>query len=510
MNTAIAWFRRDLRLADNPALAAALEGGRRVVAVYVHAPDEEGAWRPGAASRWWLDRSLRQLAAELERRGSGLIVRRGHTLPTLLAIARETGATAIHWNRLYEPQLVARDTAVKAALLEQGVDAVSHAGHLLFEPWTVRTGGGEPYRVFTPFWRNCSQSLGALGRPLPPPGQLRAPGRSVAGEPVESLALAPAIRWDAGLAASWSPGEAGAHATLQRFVDEALAGYADGRNRPDRAATSRLSPHLHFGELSPRQVVAALEAAGLAGGAGVAGGTESCIRELGWREFAHHLLYHFPHTTDAPLDARFEGLDWQRDARQLESWQRGRTGYPIVDAGMRELWHTGWMHNRVRMIAASLLTKNLFMHWREGARWFWDTLVDADLASNTLGWQWTAGCGADAAPYYRIFNPVLQSERFDPDRAYIRRWVPELAALPDRWIHQPWAAPPEVLATAGVRLGHTYPGPIVEFRASREQALGRYAALKSAATITGESATLPDPKKASPATGAKHRSRRRG
>jgi deoxyribodipyrimidine photo-lyase len=286
------------------------------------------------------------------------------------------------------------------------------------------------------------------------------------------------MRWDQGLAAAWTPGEDGAHASLEAFCSGPLAHYDEGRNRPDQRGSSRLSPHLHFGELSPRQCLAAARMA-LLERASARSAADTFLRELGWREFAHHLLHHFPTTPGHPLDERFERFPWQPNAAWLEAWQRGKTGYPIVDAGMRELWATGWMHNRVRMVVASLLTKNLRQHWLDGARWFWDTLVDADLANNTLGWQWTAGCGADAAPFFRIFNPVLQAERYDPDRVYLRHWLPELAALPDGWVHRPWQAPPAVLDAAGVILGRTYPLPVVDFPASRNAALAAYAAMRT-------------------------------
>ena len=476
-STAIVWFRRDLRLTDNPALAAACERAQHVVALYVHAPDEEGEWRHGGASRWWLHHSLARLDASLRARGGALVLRSGNTLQALLAVAGETGARQVYWNRIYDPVLVARDTGIKAALNESGFECESFNAALLHEPWEVRTGAGEPYRVFTPFWRSCAARLDALPHPLPPPASIPAPATAPSSQALDELHLLPSIGWDSGLLAAWTPGEDAALDRIDAFAAGAVAGYPEGRNRPDHADTSRLSPHLHFGEIGPRQCVAALRNA-LVERPGAQGATEGFVRQLGWREFAHHLLHHYPHTATAPLDARFESFPWQPNAVWLEAWQRGRTGFPIVDAGMRELWTTGWMHNRVRMIVASLLTKNLRQHWLEGARWFWDTLVDADLPNNTLGWQWTAGCGADAAPYFRIFNPMLQNERYDPDRAYVRRWVPELAALPDNYIHRPWEAPAAVLAAAGVELGRTYPGPIVDFRASRQAALDGYARVR--------------------------------
>jgi deoxyribodipyrimidine photo-lyase len=476
-DTAIAWFRRDLRLTDNPALGAACERARHVVALYVHAPAEDGEWAPGGATRWWLHHSLARLDESLRARGGRLTIRRGASLENLLAVARASGATQVYWNRLYDPARVAEDTRIKAALREAGLYCESFNAALLHEPWEVRTGQGDPYRVFTPFWKTCAARLDALPKPLPAPQVVTSPAPPVASLALDELELQPRIRWDTGLREAWAPGEPGALAQLESFVEGAMAAYAEGRNRPDRPETSRLSPHLHFGEVGPRQCVAAVRNAVAARPSSQAS-ADSFVRELGWREFAHHLLHHFPQTPAAPLDTRFEAFPWEPNEAWAEAWQRGRTGYPIVDAGMRELWHTGWMHNRVRMIAASLLTKNLRQPWLVGAKWFWDTLVDADLANNTLGWQWTAGCGADAAPYFRIFNPMLQTERFDPQRLYLRRWLPELARLPDRWVHCPWEAPPGVLADAGVELGRTYPRPIVDFRDSREAALAAYASIR--------------------------------
>jgi deoxyribodipyrimidine photo-lyase len=476
-DTAIVWFRRDLRLTDNPALAAACERSQQVVALYVHAPHEDGDWAPGGASRWWLHHSLDSLDAALRSRGGSLLLRAGDSLAALLDVARETHATHVYWNRLYDPPLVDRDTRIKSALREAGVDCESFNATLLAEPSQLRNAQGEPYRVFTPFWRACMARLDELPRPQPPPATIPPPKHLPRSMALDQLGLRPRIRWDAGLASAWIPGEAGALARIEEFARSSMFRYDEGRNRPDLPGTSRLSPHLHFGEIGPRQCLAV--ARSLTSEQPVAQApADSFVRQLGWREFAHHLLHHFPATSTSPLDARFEAFQWETNEAWLEAWQRGRTGYPIVDAGMRELWTTGWMHNRVRMIAASLLTKNLRQPWLAGARWFWDTLVDADLANNTLGWQWTAGCGADAAPYFRVFNPMLQTERFDPARAYLRRWLPELARLPDAWIHRPWEASQSVLAEAGVRLGVDYPEPVVNFRESREAALAGYAAIK--------------------------------
>ena len=481
MSIAIVWFRRDLRLADHPALTAAAANHQYVVPVYIDAPEEEAPWMPGGASRWWLHHSLAALQGSLATLGSPLVIRQGESLATLRALVKETGASAVYWSRLYEPKTKARDAHIKAALREDGLIAESSNAALLFEPWQTQTGSGDPYRVFTPFWKNCAARLDLQPAPLPVPTKLCGPKKSPMSLDLAALKLLPKIPWAGGLAEHWTPGEAGAMDRLEAFLDGPVPDYHEDRNRPDLDATSRLSPHLHCGEISPRQALAATRAAVLRGGrVGIAGGAEHFLREIGWREFNHHLLYHYPHTTDAPLDRRFAELVWRTDAKLLAAWQRGRTGYPIVDAGMRELWHTGYMHNRVRMVAASLLVKNLGQSWLEGARWFWDTLVDADLPNNTAGWQWTAGCGADAAPYYRIFNPVLQTERFDPHRRYLRRWLPEIAALPDAWIHKPWEAPPEVWRAAGLTPGKEYPTPAVDMRASRDAALQAYETVKAA------------------------------
>lgn len=442
-----------------------------MVPVFVFAPAEEQGWASGAASLWWLHHSLVALDRALRKAGSRLVVQRGSSLSTLRRLARQTGATLVCWNKLYEPAALKRDADVAAALHEDGVSVEQSNGALLFEPGSILNGQQLPYRVFTPFWRAIEKQLSTLPVPRRAPRKLsRVPARTSHID-IDALKLLPEIPWDQGMTAVWSPGEAGALKQLKHFGKH-VASYPIGRDRPDHEQTSRLSPHLHFGELGPRQIVAMLRHSGLA--AAQAGGTDSYLRQIGWREFAHHLLFHFPATTDAPLDPRFARHKWRRSRANLRAWQRGLTGIPLVDAGMRELWRTGWMHNRVRMIAASLLTKNMQIHWLTGARWFWDTLVDADLANNTLGWQWVAGCGADAAPYYRIFNPVLQAKRFDPTRAYIRQWVPELARLPDRWIHQPWTAPESILQQAGVELGSTYPRPVVDLGDSRRRALQAY------------------------------------
>ncbi|MBL8850451.1 MAG: deoxyribodipyrimidine photo-lyase [Planctomycetaceae bacterium] len=462
----IVWFRQDLRLADNPALTAAVEREAPVACVYIWAPDEEGDWPPGSASRWWLHHSLASLDAQLRERGSRLIIRRGPTLTALQAIIAETGAEAVFWNRRYEPAVVRRDAQVLRSLKQSGVQ-VSHSNSaLLFEPHDVETGQGKPYQVFTPFWKACLAKP-APDEPLPAPDKILGVTPGLESLALDQLQLLPTIPWDRGFYHAWDPGEPAALQELSRFVSERMHDYPEARDVPAEPGTSRMSPRLHFGEIGPRQVWAAASAKPQASGG-------AYLREIGWREFAHHVLHHFPQTTRAPLRDKFEKFPWQTDAAALKAWQRGRTGYPIVDAGMRELWETGWMHNRVRMIVGSFLTKDLLVSWTAGARWFWDTLVDADLANNTLGWQWIAGCGADAAPYFRVFNPVSQGEKFDGDGAYARRWVPEISGLPDGAIHAPWTADRSELQRAGVTLGETYPEPMVDHAAARKRALEAY------------------------------------
>jgi Deoxyribodipyrimidine photolyase len=477
----IVWFRQDLRLQDNAALAEALKRGGAIVPVFIRDEAGEGRWTPGAASRWWLHHSLKALEASLHERGSRLVVARGEAIEVLRRLIRETGANSVYWNRRYEPAVIARDKRLKSALTDDGVEARSFNSGLLFEPHTIANRAGGPFQVFTPFWRHC------LSLPVAEPIAVKqnrffAPERWPASLEPDQLALLPRGKWDAGLYDTWTPGETGAQKRLKFFVQKLSSDYAERRDFPGEAGVSRLSPHLHFGEIGPRQIWAAAEAQSKASGVFPANaGVQKFLGELGWREFAHHVLYHFPETPERPLREEFLAFLWAADpgGKKREAWRRGLTGYPIVDAGMRELWATGWMHNRARMIVASFLVKHLRLSWAEGAAWFWDTLVDADLANNTLGWQWSAGCGADATPYFRIFAPVLQGAKFDPAGAYVRRWVPELARLPDAVLHAPWKASAEVLASAGVELGKNYPHPIVDHAAARAEALESFRRLKA-------------------------------
>ena len=478
----IVWFRDDLRLSDHPALHAASKTGAPVLCLYV-LDEQSTALRPpnarplGGAARWWLAQSLRALQASLAAIGSPLVLRRGSAAKVIADLARETDAGGVYWNEIAQAPHQAVADEVAAALNDIGVASQSFPGDLLVTPALIRNKDGRGLRVFTPFWKRV-QSLGDPPKPLPAPKTLSSVS-DIAGEPLENWDLEPRHPdWAGGLRETWTPGESSAQAQLQHFLKSGVAGYSTERDRPDREGTSKLSPHLRFGEISPRQVWHAARFAA-AEHPKLAGDIDKFLSELGWREFCRHLLFDVPDLAERNLQPSFDAFPWKADARALRAWQRGRTGYPIVDAGMRELWHTGVMHNRVRMVAASFLVKHLLIDWRDGEKWFWDTLVDADPGSNPANWQWVAGSGADAAPYFRVFNPILQGEKFDPDGAYVRRWVPELAELPSRLIHQPWTATPLELASAGVSLGKTYPAPIIDHKAGRERALAAYAKVRA-------------------------------
>jgi len=447
-------LRRDLRLDDNPALAFATTAARPLVLLYVLDP----ATAPGSAARWWLHHSLTAFNRSI---GGRLVLRRGDETAVVEHVVREVGAGAVHWNRRYEPSAVAHDKALKSKLTASGIEVVSHPGGLLAEPWTIATALGTPFKVFTPFFA-ALMSRAPFAKVIPSPGAMRWCESPLASESLKDWYLVPKKpNWAAGFETAWVPGEESARRALLDFIDEAMEPYASSRDRPDKRGTSRLSPHLAFGEISARRLWNTI-AAHRPGA-----GRDGFLRQLVWREFSAHLLFHFPDLASRPFRQAFERFPWSTNAEHVRAWQRGRTGYPIVDAGMRELWTTGWMHNRVRMIAASFLTKHLRIDWRVGAAWFLDTLVDADLANNAAGWQWVAGSGTDAAPYFRIFNPTLQGQKFDPDGAYVRRWVPELIDVPASMIHKPWTAMSSVQG---------YPPPMVDHATARAEAL---AALKS-------------------------------
>jgi deoxyribodipyrimidine photo-lyase len=469
---AIVLFRYDLRLADNRALHAASESGKPVIPVFVWDEQTSPHARPlGGARKWWLHHSLNALSTAMKARGATLVLKRGKTAAIVDGLIDETGADLVLWNRRYDPQGVEVDTGLKAWLARRNVMAESFEGHLLHEPYALRTASGGYYRVYTPFWRALAGQPDPRD-PVAAPTTLKSWQREIASETLDDWNLLPQHPdWAKGFT-DWTPGEEVAHQRLADFLDGAIEHYSRERDRPDIEATSRLSPHLVHGEITPVQIWHALKAPMLRDhGAGVA----KFRREVAWREFCYHLLFHNPALHTENFNASFNAFRWDDRQDHFDAWKQGRTGYPIVDAGMRQLWQTGWMHNRVRMIVASFLIKHLLIDWRKGEEWFWDTLVDADPANNAAGWQWVAGTGADAAPYFRIFNPILQGEKFDPKGNYVRMFVPELAALPDKYLNQPWIAPQGVLDDAGIVLGETYPHPIVDHQSARRRALGAYA-----------------------------------
>lgn len=447
----IVWHYRDLRLHDNPALVAASE--TQLIPLYIHSSEDEGSWARGAASSWWLHHSLEDLAKQYQERGATLQLRKGKAKEVLTNLIKNFPIQSVYWNRRHEPALRARDEEIMDWLEDQGVSCHVFEGNYLISPYTILNKSDKPYCVYTPFSKRAMQQQDWRA-PLPAPEHLRSP--SISSEALSTLKLLPTLKWSEGFYPLWQPGRKGAWSRLQHFLQH-VDGYGEKRDLPAIEGSSRLSPYLHFGELSPHEIWAAL--------AEVNAEVFAYQRQLLWREFANYFLYHEPQFPHQSWRSAFEQFPWKEDLNALKHWQKGQSGYPIVDAGMRELWQTGWMHNRVRMIAASFLIKDLFIHWREGARWFWDTLVDADLANNSLGWQWVAGSGPDAAPYFRIFNPVLQGKKFDPEGIYVRRWIPELKNIPLRFLHEPWNAP---------NPPNNYPPPLVDHAKAREQALAAY------------------------------------
>ena len=469
--TSLVWLRDDLRLDDNPALSEAAGLGRPLTVVYILDEDSDGVRPLGGAARWWLHHSLAALSAELEGKGSRLVLRRGPADDIIRKLARQTNASHLFWNRRYAQPERSIDAGLKDWAGDNGIQASSFQANLLFEPWTIRTGSGGPYKVYSPFWRACLASR-EIRDPLEAPDDLPGPAPAGGGLPVSdtlsSWNLLPSSPdWSGGLAEAWEPGERGAQERLEDFLDGAIEDYGTGRNLPGTEGTSRLSPHLRFGEVSPFRVWREIRRRHPGK---IPSDVGTYQAELGWREFNWHLLYHNPDLATRNFRAAFDNFQWgSPSSQELEAWQQGRTGYPLVDAGMRQLWQTGWMHNRVRMAAASFLVKNLLTDWRKGEEWFWDTLVDADAANNPANWQWVAGSGADASPYYRIFNPVTQSKKFDAGGTYLRRFIPEIADLDNKAIHEPWTTGPE-----------GYPEPVVDLPASRERALDAYQKLKEA------------------------------
>ena len=478
-NTSVVWFRQDLRLADNPALMAAIEQGDPIVPIFIWDPYQPGGWSLGTSSQWWLHQSLISLDTSLQSVGNRLTICQGPFLATLIGILDKIGATAVFWNQTNDPPLKKIDGDIIHNLQARHYFVKTFNASWLFTPGTLINKSGKPFQVFSPFWKQGLAGI-SVPKPLGKPTSVPLPQRCPDSVSIKALGLEDAIDPAKNFREFWTPGEDGARKQLNRFIKTGLSHYGTRRDRPDLCGTSRLSPHLRFGEIGPRQIWHRLNSQMKSKDDPLfTRNTLSFLRQLGWREFANHLLFYFPHTTTQPLRKTFQSIPWQTNRTHLKAWQCGGTGYPIVDAGMRELLATGWMHNRIRMVVASFLTKHLRISWRRGAEWFWENLVDAELANNTLGWQWVTGCGADAAPYFRIFNPVTQGLKFDPNGEYVRRWVPELTSLPYPWIHKPWEAPPDMLKEGRVTLGTTYPFPIVEHREARDRALHMFMALKA-------------------------------
>ncbi len=467
--TSILLFRRDLRLSDNPALIAAAKAGP-IIPVYIYEEKEAPNWNTGAASKFWLHHSLHALNKSLD--GHLVILKDKKSLKEII---EETNATHVFWNRRYEPYLAAIDDTLQKSLEKGGLTVETFQANLLWEPWQVTKADGTPYKVFTPFYRKGCLKQDEPRAPHKKPSHLKfKKAKSLSIEDLNFLPTKP--RWDKKMEAHWDIGEDGAHKTLNHFLKKGFKNYKEGRNFPGLDVLSHLSPHTHFGEVSPNQVWHAAKHAGHEHHN--ENDLDTFHSEMGWREFSYYLMHYFPELPDQPWDKKFARMSWSNSTKNLKAWQQGQTGYPIVDAGMRELWETGYMHNRIRMVVASFLIKHLQIDWVKGEEWFWDTLVDGDLAVNAFNWQWVAGCGADAAPYFRIFNPVLQGEKFDTDGAYVRKWVPELKDMPDKYIHHPWDASEEILQKAKVTLGKTYPHPLVEHNDARENALSAYKNLK--------------------------------
>lgn len=460
----IIWFEQDLRLQDNPALVAALSE-ENCLPIFILDDDNAGEYRLGSASRWWLHHSLSALNDSL---AGQLNFYMGDACQILSSLCDRFDVKSIHWNRRYEPWRIARDKQIKQQLLTRGIEAQSYNGRLVNEPWAVKQKNQSFYRVYTPYARQARR-VALRADVVPAPQQPLSLVVDPQAQPLSSLALLPTLNWDDGFYACWQPGEQGARQALNRFLDDGVHHYHKGRDLPAGNAVSRLSPHLHFGEISVRSILRSLSMLPSTDH------TECFEKELFWREFAYHLIFYYPQLPAQNLKPQFDAFPWLDNDEGLQRWQQGMTGYPLVDAGMRELWQTGYIHNRVRMVVASFLIKNLMIDWRHGARWFWDCLVDADLANNSAGWQWIAGSGTDASPFFRIFNSVTQSEKFDANGDYIKRFVPELKGLSGKHLHSPWLAPADVLAQAGVVLGQTYPLPIVDLKDSRERALEGYA-----------------------------------
>ena len=467
----IMWFRQDLRVKDNPALNAACDEGK-IIPIYIYDTESQRSRERGAASKWWLHHSLESLN---DRLGGHLQIFSGDPADIIPDLMKAFDTSRIYWNRCYEPWQIKRDKQIKSALKDNDCKVESFNGSLLWEPMSIAKKDGDPYKVYTPYYKKGCLNAQAPRYPKAPPARITYADVPDKGVQLSSLKLIPQIKWYEDFANHWSPGEEGAADKLSHFLSESIEQYKQDRDIPSVRGTSRLSAHLHYGEISPNQVWYAVK--------DKYGDTEkkgvlTYLSELGWREFSYYLLYHFPTLPEKNFNDKFDHFSWRQNTNDLEAWQKGQTGIPIVDAGLRELWQTGYMHNRVRMIVGSFLVKNLLVDWRRGEEWFWDCLVDADLANNTASWQWVAGSGADAAPYFRIFNPVLQGEKFDEEGEYIYQYCPELSKLPKKYIHKPWEASDEVLEKAGVTLGKDYPEPLVDLKQSRQRALDAFSEIK--------------------------------
>lgn len=476
--TTIFWFRQDLRLSDNPGLYHAANQGC-VIPIYIYDETEGDDYKIGAASKWWLHSSLTALNKSLDNK---LNFYKGSAKEVLLEIIKNNSVDAVYWNRCYEPWRIQADSKIKAVLKEKGVECKSFKESLLLEPWEVLKEDGSSYKVFTAFYQKGYRQDTFFQKALPKPEKINLLNVQLNKTTLTDFPLLPKVNWYQKMENQWTIGEKSAQKKLQAFLQDGLLNYKEGRDYPAKENVSRLSPHLHFGEISPNQVWRAVNTMKVRGEVSEIN-AECFLKELVWREFSYNLLYHFPDLPYKNLQSKFDNFPWGNNQQHLRAWKKGQTGYPIVDAGMRELWQTGYMHNRVRMIVASFLVKNLLLHWHHGEKWFWDCLVDADLANNSASWQWVAGCGADAAPYFRIFNPITQGEKFDPEGLYTKRFLPELANMPIQYLFKPWQAPEHVLKKADVILGKTYPQPIVSLEISRQNALQAYASLKDSTLV---------------------------
>ncbi len=472
----IVWFRKDLRIQDNPSLFAALENNQRIIPVFIWDEEAGGSWKLGASSRWWLHHALLDLSQSIRNLGGQLLLLKGKAEEVIPHLANKYGAKQVYYGRTYDPSGIETQVQVEEALDQAGIESQSFNSSLLQEPWETKNGSGKPFQVFTPYWRKSRQII--YREPLSyNPSKLNFEALPTPQTKLDDLELIPHHPWHHKLGEHWEVTEEAGLRMIRRTVDEVTRSYATRRNHPAVEGTSRLSPYLAWGLVSPRQICQAVLSAE---NEGSHRGENKFLVEIGWREFSYHLLYHYPTIPDQPLRPKYASFPWLEDPESLDNWKFGNTGYPMVDAGMRQLYETGWMHNRVRMVVASFLVKHLLLPWNEGAKWFWDTLVDADLASNTQGWQWAAGCGADAAPYFRIFNPITQGEKFDARGEYAKQWIPSLENLPSKWVFRPWEAPPSLLSESGIELGKDYPSPCIDHAYGRQRALAALASLKTA------------------------------